>query len=255
MCHGRHDVADLVEEHGFNRLCGIVNAFGGDLGADEEMLKKDLCAAIRANELRVFTVQAYTSRVHATWALAIERGRYVLLSSTPACSSPDLPHEVRWRVVMFCRHLNTPPDRECPQCAATDLRRRWGLASFVEGPERKSGIVRCTPHGGRSGIVWSGPADHPTRVVLMPREARSYAHCREHTSHPAGMPREPEQRCAYLARDELITYVPMWRMDVPAVVEDATLALPIALLAARETPATRPHPAGIGLTPIPATLV
>lgn len=244
MCGGNHHVAGVVG-NGFQHMTKIVQDFGGYLPVDLEVVSRDLQATVLANELRFFTVQAYTSAIHAMWALTVAGDRYVLLA--PDAMPPvTLLRAARWRVVMFRRHLVTALAEEVLVCAGLagqreEVSARWKPAVVLEGPERKSGVVEHMPFRAKPGIVYgeSEIGCAPVELELMTRDARSYTHCREnHDHHPAG--RSSEEECARLGRHAKITYIPMRRLATQ---------YPVAFLTSRDTPAAIPHPSGIGLIP------
>ncbi|WP_280476248.1 hypothetical protein [Nocardia asiatica] len=216
---------------------------------DSELLGWDLKATVLAGELRSFVLQAYTTTVLAMWALVVRDRGYVFLAPELVPLSDQL-REAQWQVVMFRRHLVPALDERVLDCARLggngDLSRRWEPATVLEGPERKSGTVWHLPNHDKLGVVHGEghTVERPVELGLLVPDFRSYAHCRCPSDHLVET--EGEADCARLVRHERITYVPMrW---VPPREREARI--PIAFLTSRATPQDRPHPSGIGLTPV-----
>ncbi len=241
-CRGNHQIASVVL-NGLNSICSIVRDYGGSLSADLEMVGRDLEATVLARELRYLTVQAFDSSIRAMWALTVKGNRYVLLAPESIPPVAAL-RRAQWRVVLFRRHLVPTLDEEVLACARLedegDLSRRWELAGDLAGPERRSGVVVHMPYRDKPGVVHStqGNAAEPVELELARRDARCYAHCRGGHHHPAG---QAEPKCADLRRGDPITYVPMLRFPS---------RIPVAFLTSRDPHSPRPHPSGIGYTPI-----
>ncbi|MFF0495443.1 hypothetical protein ACFYU5_03470 [Nocardia aobensis] len=244
MCQGNHDVARAVTNGGLRAIDRIVREYGGYLAADLDAMRRDLRATVLSNELRSLTVQAYTDKVHAMWALTVRENYYAVLNPEAVPPVPFL-RAAQWRVVMFRRHLVATLPEDVLKCVGLaeegDLFHRWEPAATLEGPDRHRGVIVRMPRGGVPGIVHgdSGNGTEPVELELNRRDARSYAHCRQDHDHLPGQ--RVEEDCARLRLHDKITYVHMRRN--PA-------GLHVAFLASRDTPATLPHLSGIGLTPI-----
>lgn len=250
QCSGKHRVANAVVE-GSRELVNIVEKLGGDPPVDPDLLSRDLKATVLAGDLRSFAIQAHTDAVLAQWAVMVRDKGYVLLVPQLAPSS-ELLREALWRVVMYRRHVIPAVDDKVLNCAQLgdegDPFRRWKPASPLEDSKRKSGVVAHLPYKKRPGAVYGEghKPEQPVKLELLLADVRSYAHCRCTVAHPPAAGQKNETECAHLERDERITYVPMLRLPY----RGNGARIPVAFMVSRSVPRSRPHPSGVGLTPM-----
>ncbi|CAL9369891.1 hypothetical protein SUDANB121_00848 [Nocardiopsis dassonvillei] len=246
MCTGNHDIAKIAVI-GFHELNKIVQEFDGHLPIDLDAVSQDLYAMVLANELRFFVVQAHTSVIEAMWALGIMKSRYVLLAPETV-PSPSVLRAAQWRAVMLRRHLAPALGEEVLACAGLasreDIASRWKVAVPLTISDRRPGVVVHMPYKETPGVVRT-PASESVRQVeldLLLRDAKSYAHCRSDHAHPTVGRAGAESGCGHLRRGDQITYTPMRRPSGKRV------AFLVRRLMASDDP--RPHPSGIGFTPL-----